>query len=259
MFKGAGDSIAAVAPMMYTPGLSAIITALLFKEKISAFGWRPGKIRFLLYAFFLPVIVSMIGYGLVWLTEFSEFTKEEVVNYRWAKMIGFELPAPFIVGFLSKMILASLIAIVFVLGEEIGWSGYLTPKLRKVCSIPCTSIIVGFYWAIWHFPAIIGGFYGHGTPLWASLPGFTMVLIGASFIRTTIVEQSKSLWAGVVLHTSHNVILMSIFREMSVRREYTDYLVSETGLLLGAVYLLVAFVFLRFQSNPSDIKTIYPK
>ena len=38
MFNGARDSIAAVLPMMYTPGISAIITALIFKDKIGNFG-----------------------------------------------------------------------------------------------------------------------------------------------------------------------------------------------------------------------------
>lgn len=254
MFLGAKDSIYAVAPMMYTPGISAILTALIFNIKIGSFRWRLGKTRFLFYAFLLPLIVALIGYGLVWLSEFSAFTPEEVVNYRWAKMIGFNLPAPFIVGFISKMILASFMGIVFVFGEELGWSGFLTPKLRQLYSIPVTSTIVGIYWAVWHFPAIIGGFYGQGTPLWIALPGFTMVLVGASFIRTVIVEKSQSLWGGVMLHTSHNVILMSIFREMSVRREYTDYLVSETGVFLGLVYILIALIFWKMQVKTKRIK-----
>ncbi len=245
MFSGAEDSPAAVIPMMYTPGISAIITLLIFKGKIRDLGWKLGKARFLVFAFFLPILVSLIGYGIVWLTDYSDFTTREVVNYRWAEMIGFELPAPFIVGLLSKSILATLLTILVVFGEEVGWSGYLTPKLRQFFSIPVTSLIVGIYWAVWHFPAIIGGFYGYGTPLWIALPGFTLVLIGASFIRTVLIEKSKSLWGGVILHASHNVILMGIFLEMSVRKEYTTYLVSETGLFLGIIYILVALGFYK--------------
>ncbi len=245
MFSGAKDSPAAVIPMMYTPGISAILTILIFKGKIRDLGWKLGKARFLVFAFFLPILVSLIGYGVVWLTDYSDFTTREVVNYRWAKMIGFDLPAPFIVGVLSKSIIATLLTILVVFGEEVGWSGFLTPKLRQLFSIPVTSLIVGVFWAVWHFPAIIGGFYGYGTPLWISLPGFTLVLIGASFIRTVLVEKSKSLWSGVILHASHNVILMGVFLEMSVRKEYTTYLVSETGLFLGIIYILVALGFYK--------------
>ncbi|MFC2089469.1 type II CAAX prenyl endopeptidase Rce1 family protein [Bacteroidota bacterium] len=54
------------------------------------------------------------------------------------------------------------------MGEEIGWSGFLTPKLRKVFSIPLTSVIVGVYWAVWHFPAINWWF----LRVWYSFVGF---------------------------------------------------------------------------------------
>ena len=253
MFNGARDSIAAVLPMMFTPGISAILTALIFKDKIGNFGWKLGRPRFLAYSYLLPIVVSLIGYGLVWISKYSGFTTEQVANYKWAEMLGFDLPAPFIVGVLSKMIIVSLISIVFVFGEEVGWSGYLTPKLRKVFSIPVASLIVGVYWAIWHFPAIIGGFYGSGTPLWASLPGFTLVLVGASFIRTVLIEKSKSLWVGVILHTSHNVILMGMFLEMTVDKGHVnvDYLVSETGIFLGLVYILTAIIFWKIQIKKS--------
>ena len=247
MFSGAEDSPAAVIPMMYTPGISAVLTILIFKGRIRDLGWKLGKARYMLYALLLPILVSLIGYGLVWLTDYSDFTTREVVNYRWAKIIGFNLPAPFIVGLFSKAILATLLTSLVVFGEEVGWSGFLTPKLREFFSVPMTSLFVGVYWALWHFPAIIGGFYGYGTPLWIALPGFTLVLIGASFIRTVLVEKSKGLWSGVILHSSHNVILMGIFLEMSVRKEYTTWLVSETGLFLGFIYILVAVGFYKIQ------------
>ena len=247
IFGGAGDSGPAVLAMMWTPGISAILSSLIFKDNIRNYGWKLGKFKFLGYAYILPFVVSIIGYGLVWITGFAEFTTEEVVNYRWAEYLGFSLPAPFIVGFLSKMILFSLIALIFVAGEEIGWSGFLTPKLLKISSVPVTSLIVGIYWSVWHYPAIIGGFYGTGTPLWIALPGFTIVLTGASFIRTVSISKSKSLWTGTLLHVSHNVILMSIFWEMTVKKGYAGYLVSEKGVFLGIIYIIIAIIFWKYQ------------
>lgn len=247
MFSGARDSMPAVLAMMWTPGISAILTSLILKDKIRDYGWKPGKFKFLGYAYILPILVSIIAYGLVWLSGFAEFTTAEVVNYKWAKLLGFTLPAPFIVGLLSKMVIVPFIALIFVTGEEIGWSGFLTPKLLKISSVPVTSLIVGVYWAVWHYPAIIGGFYGSGTPLWVQLPGFTIGLIGASLIRTVLVSKSKSLWTGAILHVSGNVILMGIFYEMTVKQGYAGYLVSETGVFLGIVYIIIAVIFWKNQ------------
>jgi uncharacterized protein len=51
MFNGAKDNMIAVLLMMYTPGISAILTSLILKDKIRNYGWKPGKIRFLGYAY----------------------------------------------------------------------------------------------------------------------------------------------------------------------------------------------------------------
>jgi membrane protease YdiL (CAAX protease family) len=247
MFKGAKDSMTAVMVMMWTPGISALLTSLFFKDKIRNYGWKPGKLKFIGYAYFLPILISIIAYGLAWISGLTEFSSAEVVNYKWAKLLGFTLPVSFLVGLFSKMLIVPFVALIFILGEEIGWSGFLIPKLLQIFSVPVTSIIIGSYWAIWHYPAIIGGFYGSGTPLWVALPGFTFCLIGASFLRTVLVSKSKSLWPGVVLHISHNVILMGIFYEMTVKKGYAGYLVSETGLLLGIIYIIIAVIFWRIQ------------
>lgn len=256
MFNGAEDSIAAVLPMMYTPGIAAFLTAWIFKVKIGRFGWRFGKGKYQLLAYLLPIIASIIGYGLFWLTKYADISTAEVVNYKWAKMIGFELPTSPIIGVLSKLVIASIFTAIFVFGEEVGWAGFFTPKLRKLYSVPVTSIVVGLYWSIWHYPALIGGFYGYGAPLWIALPGFSLVMIGCSFVRTVLVDKSKSLWTGVLVHTSHNVVLMGIFLEMTKQTGELDIhaIVSETGPVLGIVYILVAVIF--WKKSTSKQKTI---
>jgi len=254
MFLGAKDNMFAVLLMMWTHGISAILTSILLKDKISNYGWKPKNTKILFLSYLLPILVAIVVYSLAWLSGFTEFTSENVMNYRWAKMLGFTLPVPILVGVFSKMIITSCLALIFVTGEEIGWSGFLTPKLLKISSVPVTSIIVGLYWAVWHYPAIIGGFYGNGTPLWIALPGFTLVLIGASFLRTVLVSKSQSLWAGSLVHVSHNVVLMGIFWEMTVQEGYAAYFVSETGILTGFVYVIIAVAFYKFQMRKEGLR-----
>jgi len=238
--------------MMYVPGVSALLSSLLLREKLSSYGWRLGKLKYLGWAYLLPLVVAIVAYGLVWFSGFVEFSPEEVQNYRWVRYIGFALPAPFMAGFVSKAVLGTLIGALYTFGEELGWSGYLTPKLLKVKSIPATSLIVGIIWSVWHYPAIIGGLYGVGTPLWVSLPAFTLSFIGVSFIRTVLISKSKSLWVGVILHSSHNMILMSMFWEMTVRKGIASYLVSETGIVIAFIYILVGILFWRiYQKKPT--------
>jgi membrane protease YdiL (CAAX protease family) len=247
MFNSAKEDMGVVLLMMWTPAISAVLTSLIHKDKIGNYGWKLGKARFLVYSFILPIGISLIAYGLVWISGLADVYGEEVMNYRWARMLGFQTPVTVIAGLLSKMFLGFLLTFILVLGEEIGWSGFLTPKLSKVSSVPVTSLIVGGYWAIWHYPAIIGNFYGYGTPLWIALPGFTLVVIGSSFLRTVLRLKSGSLWVGVILHASDNVYLMGIFHDITVKKEYIDYLISETGMFMGIVYIIVAIIFWKNQ------------
>lgn len=235
--------------MMFIPGISALITAMITKDKISSFGWKLSKIKYIGYAYLLPLLVGVIAYGLVWLSGYVEFTPDDVKNYRWARYIGFDMPAPFLAGFAAKAILATLFGCILTFGEELGWTGYLTPKLLKIKSVAATSVIVGLFWSVWHFPAIIGGVYGMGTPLWVSLPSFALAFIGISFIRTVLMAKSKSLWTGVILHASHNIIPMSIFWEMTVQKGYAGYLVSETGIVLAVIYIITGIIFWKIYGK----------
>jgi membrane protease YdiL (CAAX protease family) len=235
--------------MMWVPGVSAILTSLITKENIKSYGWKPGKLKYLGWAYIMPFVIAILVYGFVWLTGIADFTPDEVKNYRWARFVGFETPAPFWVGFTAKAILYTISISMLTLGEEIGWSGFLIPKLLKFKSIPSTSIIVGVVWSVWHYPAMIGGLYGYDAPLWIALPGFTMVLIGNSLITTTLIKKSKSLWTGVLIHSSHNIILMSMFWEMTVKTEYTSYWVSETGIITAVVYLIVGYLFWKWMTK----------
>ena len=243
MFNSSEVNTAMIIIMMWTPVISAILTSLMYKGKIRNFGWKLGKFRFLVYAYVLPIVIALIAYGSLWISGLTEMSVDVVVNYNWASMLGFDLPVPFIIGLLSKMLLAFPLIFFAVLGEEIGWSGFLTPKLSKISSVAVTSLIVGGCWAIWHFPAIIGGIYGYETPLWIALPGFTLVMIGLSFLRTVLRLKSGSLWTGVILHASHNLYAVEIFQNLTVKEGYASYLVFETGIFLGIVYIIVAMIF----------------
>ena len=76
-----------------------------------------------------PLVAIVMLTGVVWLTGLAEITLEGAANYRWAAMLGLELPVHPIVGIASKILWGFLLFTVFIVGEEIGWSGFLVPKL----------------------------------------------------------------------------------------------------------------------------------
>ena len=47
-------------------------------------------------------------------------------------------------------------------GEELGWRGYLLPKIGEKLSPLSASVFTGVIWGLWHAPIIAMG-YNYGT------------------------------------------------------------------------------------------------
>jgi uncharacterized protein len=47
--------------------------------------------------------------------------------------------------------------------EELGWTGFATPELRKRYGSICTGIIIGLPWGAWHYPLFSGSASASGS------------------------------------------------------------------------------------------------
>jgi uncharacterized protein len=87
--------------------------------------------------------------------------------------------------------------------EEIGWTGYAYPSLRKKFSAPVAALILGLFWGIWHLPVI--DFLGAGFPHGSSLPLFSLAFCGTmTAVRLLICwvyENSGSVLYAQVMHS----------------------------------------------------------
>jgi uncharacterized protein len=93
------------------------------------------------------------------------------------------------------------------LGEELGWRGYLLPRLLgRYRAIPA-SLILGFGWWLWHLPLVwTAGAALEGQPLWLLLAD----LMAKSLIFTYVFlgTQGSVLFA-IMLHASTNLFVVS--------------------------------------------------
>src|SRR3982751_3724092 len=56
-----------VLALMWSPGVSALVTRLVFQRDLRGQGWGPGAPRWLALAYLLPLAYATVAYGLVWL------------------------------------------------------------------------------------------------------------------------------------------------------------------------------------------------
>lgn len=131
------------------------------------------------------------------------------------------------------------------LGEEVGWRGLLVPQLLKITSFNRTVLITWIVWALWHYPAIIWADYHSGAPRWFDLASLTIAIIGLSALTARLRVKSGSLWPPVIWHAAHNLLVLAVYPAMTVRKAYSEYVISDFGIGVMVTGILLALVFTR--------------
>jgi membrane protease YdiL (CAAX protease family) len=87
-------------------------------------------------------------------------------------------------------------AICFPIGEEVRWRGLAQPELRKRFGPIAPSVIIGFFWTLWHIPMMA---MQHVSPV--LYLAFFPFMIGGSIFFTWIWEHThRSLLLAVLAH-----------------------------------------------------------
>lgn len=210
-------------------------------------------------AAFLPIIAPLIAYLAV--KQFLD--KQERIDYRKVSgkgiLVGMLFPIGYIVAavlicsflipesFQIKLPDGKTVAILFVqwifagFCEEIGWRGFLLPRLKKIMNLEAACIICGLIWGTWHIPMLVQGLMvTQHVPLIAILI-FLAETIFITFILGSISEYSigSSIWTYVSFHAFHN-ILIQITLPMLTNKGKT--LVDDGGFLLVALLGVLAVI-----------------
>jgi uncharacterized protein len=234
---GITSGFIAAALYMFTPAEAALIMLLIVtREGFSREGWKTlGLHRLGLnvwwMAFLAALLVSLLATAIVWATPLaSVVVPEDGVGGR-------------LIGFLIQVILFTF---TLVLGEEIGWRGYLLPKLLSV-GWTRALVLVGLIHAAWHMPMIFL------TPLYHSagsrlivLPLFVGTIVAASFFLGYLRIYTGSVWPASIGHSVHNAAwgTLAAFTATSYPVVVNEYLAGDNGILI-LVGVVVAAIWVR--------------
>ncbi len=243
-----------VLGLMWSPGLAALATRLIYQHNLRGIGWRWGKTRYQLVSYLLPLMYVTALYLVIWLTGIGGFYNKTTLA-RMAMQLGLTGLAPgmqIILALLATGTVIFLVAAVSALGEELGWRGLLVPELAQVTTFTQTALISGIIWFIYHAPLIIAADYNTGAPAWYSLLNFAVGLIGINFAFTWLRLRSGSVWTGVLLHANYNALLQRFFDPLTVQYGVTKYVTGEFGVGIAIVGIIIAIVFWRRRSALSE-------
>jgi membrane protease YdiL (CAAX protease family) len=242
-----GGSGRYVSGLMWCPGLAALLTCRLHGIDLAMLGWRWAGFRHQAASYLLPAGYSLIAYGLIWGTHLGGFPSPDFLRTS-SESIGIRAVPPWGAA-LMMVLLHAVYGFVRgcgnALGEEVGWRGFLTPRLVVTRGFTRASLITGCVWAVWHYPILLFADYNLGTPAWYALTCFTLMVFGMSVIYTWFRLKTGSLWTAVFLHASHNAFIQAIFTPLTADTGPTRYAIDEFGFVLPLVVAGTAVYFWR--------------
>jgi membrane protease YdiL (CAAX protease family) len=238
----AGSGIV-VGLLMWCPALAAFTTCALLKIDAATLGWNWRPARYEWWAYVIPILYALPVYLVTWMAisgsfDFAKFAAPLGASFGFpnsprAAALLLAIPLYAFVGVIASTARA--------LGEEIGWRGFLVPRLVQQFGFTVGCLISGSIWAVWHYPLLLFADYNAGTKPAFGLTCFTLMVIADAYILGWLRLKSGSLWPAAILHASHNLFIQAVFDRITAPAGKALYFTTEFG--AGLVLTVAAFAF----------------
>ena len=220
LFLGWGIVFAALLMTWLTLGRSGVIS--LLKRYLL---WRVGWKWYLAAFFLLPILIL----GGVYINTALTGVPPDYGTVMAYKIFGASATLPLLVvpWFLYEIVTN---------GEEIGWRGYVLPRLQAKHTALAASLILGVIWGFWHLPK----FLSHWNTV--SFAWFMVHTLAGSVLYTWMYNGTKgSLLLVTLFHASANTAGMFVPMANTVSNEnmgtYVIYVLLEV--LAALIVVLV--------------------
>jgi len=125
------------------------------------------------------------------------------------------------------------------LGEELGWRGYLQPKLDQH-RVPASLLIVIVVETAFHVPVFVFAGYLESSSLLVTVALFAGLKLAWTPLCTWGTYRTRSIWFAALFHALHNALSQTIFPK--ALGSGGEVLLGESGVLPVASYLVAAVV-----------------
>ena len=222
------SGIAMAGVWSITPVVATLIMLLVVtREGYSKEGWKSlGLHRLGLsvwwIAFGVSLLVSVVAAAIVWTTPLASFVVPE------GGILMSVLNAA-----IKLLLQVCVVALPFMLSEEIGMRGYLQPRLMSL-GRRGALLVVGLLWATWHMPLILlTPIFPVGNKL-ISLPLFYGAVVAGSFFYGYLRIYTGSVWPSTIAHGVHNHAwgILGVFTATSSPVIVNKYLGGDYGILI---------------------------
>ncbi|MCI1997970.1 MAG: CPBP family intramembrane metalloprotease [Olsenella sp.] len=213
--EGSGPWPVVLPLTMFGPLVAALVVRVVPGADVPR-GWRPrvrGNVRWYVVALLAPSVLTLLGALVYFALVPGAFDSAATAYAQAAKAQlgahGSRVSMLMVAQFAFAMLVAPFFNMLFAIGEEAGWRGFLYPALRGWLPRPAAMLATGAIWGLWHAPLIAMG-YNYGT----SYPGFPVVGIlamvlfcmGFGALLCLLRDATQSVWPCALAHGALNAV-----------------------------------------------------
>ena len=180
-------------------------------------------------AIVIPFVLMAIAYGVALVLNVAELNNPSgLPGYLAANGVG--------------MAINLLIGAIVIMGEEIGWRGFLLPRLQTALNGRPAALLTGFIHGLFHLPLILlTTVYDNVGSRWVIAPMVVLVITGGGVLYAWLRDQSQSVWPVAVAHNVVNTVFeAATIATIAASPVALAYVAGEGGLATCAAVWLVA-------------------
>ena len=251
--------------MMCTPAIAAVIVVCFVERperRLRALGiWPLGRagrfVGYLALGLVVPVALVLVALPIgAWLgvypADFANLSGfAELLRSQGAPDLG--VPLQVVVALqLVSIPIGAFVNLIPALGEELGWRGWLLPKLMPLG--PVGAIVVsGVIWGVWHAPVVLLGYNYPTAPGWLGVAMMTGMCIVLGGIFGWLRLRSDSVWPAALAHGALNAAAGSFLLFSRAGQEVDTVhatILGWSGWIVPALLLAVIVATGKFRLRP---------
>ncbi len=231
---------------MWAPALAAYIARRAehppFMTRMPLRRWGITGAQVILVPLAIPLVVYGVAYAIALSAGFAYWNPGEG---KWTT--GGHIAANLVINLAILGVFSTLTA----MGEEIGWRGYLQPRL-DAADVRWSVAIVWLFQVAYHAPLMAGADYALVGGLWTSLLLFAIGDLPVSFIMARESYRARSLWPAVFFHSFHNTTSQWLYPKLFSVTDDQPWLRGEAGILPMAGYIVLGsamYLWMRMRGQ----------
>ena len=159
---------------------------------------------------------------------------------------------------LTNLMVGLAVATAMALTEEIGWRGYLLPRVQILVSRRRAALVVGFIHGLFHLPLVLlTTTYDSVGSRWIIAPTMVATLTAAGVFYAWLKDRSHSVWPVAFAHGAVNVVIDGAGLVLVISPVALAYTAGEGGIVTflataagAAVLLIVGRTWRAHRTSP---------